>query len=186
MKHLRQNLFIAFCLGLLIIKTSMAKSETHSTTPSNGSSTSPELVLHAAIRIPRATTCLAVISGCGYIRIGNQSILIHPIETSREVDGSTTVSGMAHWINRNDVSESVSDFAIILPKQMFTTGHIADHQSTRTLPKQSPTSQSTQRCSANINNLDMQHQVLAQGAEVMMGQESVSRRAAIFTPTCID
>ena len=186
MKRLHQNLFIVFCLGLLIIKTSMAKSETHSITPSNGSSTSPELGLHAPIRIPRATTCLALISGCGFIRIGDQSILIHPIETSREVDGTTTVSGMAHWINRNDVSESFSDFAITLPKKMFTTGHINGHQSTHKLPKHLPTSQATHRCSANTNDRDMQHQVLTQGAEVMMGQESVSRRAALFTPTCID
>ena len=186
MKRLRQNLFIAFCLGLLIIKTSMAKSETHSTTPSNESSTSPELGLHAAIRNPRATTCLALISGCGFIRIGDQSILIHPIETSREIDGSTTVSGLAHWINHNDISESFSDFAITLPKQMFTTGQITNHQSTRTLPKHLPTGQTTQMCSTNTNGLDMQHQVLAQGAEAMMGQESVNRRAALFTPTCID
>ena len=186
MKRLHQNIIIALGLALLIITTNSAKSETHSTTPSTESLAKPELEKQAHIQTPRATTCLDLISGCGSIRIGDQSILLHPSQTSRELDGSTTISGTAHWINRNDVSESSSTFAITLPKQMISPGHLSSPESTHVSTERPSITQATAQCSAKRDDLDVQDRVLAQVAEVMMGQESISRRAALFTPTCVD
>lgn len=186
MKRIHQNIIIALGIALLIITTNSAKSETHAMPPSSGSTPVPELEEQATIQTPRATTCLDLISGCGSIRIGDQSILLHPSQTSRELDGSTTISGTAHWINRNDVSESSSTFAITLPKQMISPGQLANHESTQVSTERPPVSQATPQCSAKRDDLDVQDRVLAQVAQVMMGQESISRRAALFTPTCID
>lgn len=186
MKRIHQNIIITLGIALLIITTNSAKSETHAMPPSSGSTPVPELEEQATIQTPRATTCLDLISGCGSIRIGDQSILLHPSQTSRELDGSTTISGTAHWINRNDVSESSSTFAITLPKQMISPGHLSNHESTQVSTERPPVSQATPQCSAKRDDLDVQDRVLAQVAQVMMGQESISRRAALFTPTCID
>ena len=186
MKRLHQNIITAISLALLLITTNSAKSETNSTTPSSELTPPPELEQRATIRTPRATTCLDLISGCGSIQIGNQSILLYPSQTSRELDGSTTINGTAHWINRSEVSESSSRFAITLPKQMISPGHLSNPESTYVSTKRSSVRQATPQCSAKRDDLDMQERVLAQVAEVMMGQESISRRAALFTPTCVD
>ena len=61
-------------------------------------------------------------------------------------------------------------------------GRVSTHVST----ERPSVSQATPQCSAKRDDLDVQDRVLAQVAEVMMGQESISRRAALFTPTCVD
>ena len=186
MKRLHQNIIITLGFTLLAITSNSAKSETHFASLSTESLAKPELDQTAKIETPRATTCLDLIIGCGSIQIGDQSILLHPSQTSRELDGSTTISGTAHWINRNDVSESSSTFAITLPRPMITPGQLSTPESRNVSTERPPVSQATPQCSAKRDDLDVQDRVLAQVAEVMMGQESISRRAALFTPTCID
>ena len=125
-------------------------------------------------------------SGCGSVRIQDQSILLQPIQTTRELDGSTTISGNAHWINRNEFSESSAPFVITLPKQLNTVGRLQKPELKSEPNGQSTPMKSTLQCSRNSQDLSLQDQVLAQVAEVMMGQEAISRRAALFTPTCVD
>ena len=185
MKRLRQNLLIALGLAVIII-TSSAKSETHDSNSTPESQPKPALEQQAAIQNPRPTTCLELISGCGSIRIGDQSILLQPSQSTRELDGSTTISGTAHWNNRGEVSESSAPFAITLPKPLSALSHLPSLEPQRLSPE-SPSSIGTAlQCSSTGDEPKLQDRVLAQVAEVMMGQEAISRRAALFTATCMD
>ena len=185
MQRLRQNLFIAFGLALIII-TSSAKSKPLDSTTTPESQPTPALEQQAAIQNPRTTTCLELISGCGSIRIGDQSILLQPSQSTRELDGSTTISGTAHWINRSEVSESSAPFAITLPKPLSALSNLPSLEPQR-IRTESPSSiGAALECANTIAEPKLQDRVLAQVAEVMMGQEAISRRAALFAATCMD
>lgn len=128
---------------------------------------------------PTATTCLDAVEGCSLISLERNSIQLLNPELSVGIDGSLTIEATASWINSRSMEAQQSKIVIRLPKQLRPL----------TIPTSKAISSQTRETNkmvscnkpeaANGNTLS-----LNQLSEILMGQQPISRSAALFTSNC--
>jgi hypothetical protein len=126
---------------------------------------------------PTATTCLEIMQGCSVITMENNSIELRDPYVWVDTDGSLMIEAIGSWQNARSIEPQKAKLSIRLARQLRPL------PLTNSINKINKTIESENACQQQEPSRG-QPLSLSQLAQILMGGQSLSERAAVFTSPC--